>query len=264
MSTTAGQNNAHPLDDQTVAIVNEGGKGPFLLVCEHASNAIPSQFDGLGLSKEVQQSHIAWDPGACDVALLMSKLLDAPLIIQNVSRLIYDCNRPPTVLSSIPATSEIYDVPGNQNLTDAERERRVKDYYEPFSKMVASEIQKLRARAKAPLFITIHSFTPTYFGEKRTVELGILHDADARLANVMLGSLNAHSKLKLGENEPYGPKDGVTHTLLTHAIPNNLHNVMIEIRNDLIATDKDQEKIAKLLCDAAEDAAYLFQQQWSA
>lgn len=247
--------------DKTVDVVNASGKAPFLLVCEHASSFIPEEFANLGLSADVQQSHIGWDPGAYEVARFMSQLLDAPLVAQRVSRLVYDCNRPPSAESAIPARSEIYDVPGNQNLSESDRQRRVEMVYEPFCGAVAAQVDHLTGRTKTPMFITIHSFTPTYFGKQRAVELGILHDADARLATVLLGALGAHSKLRLGENEPYGPEDGVTHTLVKHALPRNLHNVMVEIRNDLIASTEDQKKIATLLCDAILDAHFLFEKQ---
>ena len=48
-------------------------------------------------------------------------------------------------------------------------------------------------------------------------------------------------------NEPYGPADGVTHTLRTHALPRGLANVMIEVRHDLIADAGSQEAMAQRL-----------------
>jgi len=71
--------------------------------------------------------------------------------------------------------------------------------------------------------------------------MGVLHDEDATLADAMLA---IPSTMEVQRNQPYGPEDGVTHTLKLHAIPNGLLNVMIEIRNDLIATVADQKKVA--------------------
>ncbi len=79
------------------------------------------------------------------------------------------------------------------------------------------------------------------------MELGILHDEDSWLADRMLDAA-AHSPLYRTErNEPYGPEDGVTHTLKLHGLANGLHNVMIEVRNDLIGDDVGQGVVAGYL-----------------
>ena len=99
----------------------------------------------------------------------------------------------------------------------------------------------------APVLVTVHSFTPVYYGKRRLLDIGLLHDSDTRLADAMLENATAHTDLKVERNAPYGPQDGVTHTLKEHAIPAGLPNVMIEIRNDLIATEEDQAAMAELL-----------------
>jgi len=63
----------------------------------------------------------------------------------------------------------------------------------------------------------------------------------------LLANAYQHTSLRVRRNEPYGPQDGVTHTLLEHAVSNGLHNVMIEIRNDLIATPEAQDGVAEML-----------------
>jgi len=105
----------------------EGGRNsnnmrPIVLVCEHASNFVPPNFNGLGLSEKQLQSHIAWDPGALDTAKLMVSKLDATLVASQVSRLIYDCNRPPHSSTAIPLSSEQQSIPGNSSITPAEKE----------------------------------------------------------------------------------------------------------------------------------------------
>ncbi|MAM89726.1 N-formylglutamate amidohydrolase [Allohahella sp. A8] len=215
-----------------------------LLVCEHASNFIPDQYHGLGLNDAVLQSHVAWDPGALEVARHLSELLDARLIASAVSRLVYDCNRPPHALDAMPARSEIHDIPGNANLGDAERASRVASVYKPFKKQLKTTLQSMSG---TPIIITIHSFTPVYKGQQRTVEIGILHDRDSRLADALLQIAQQNCERIVRRNQPYGPKDGVTHTLKAHALPSHYLNVMIEIRNDLIATPHDQEAMALML-----------------
>jgi predicted N-formylglutamate amidohydrolase len=227
--------------DEPCTLTNPGGGSSIVLVCEHASNRIPTEYNNLGLDDATRTSHIAWDPGASAVAGALSTLLDAKLVQSTISRLVYDCNRPPEAADCIPAKSEIYEVPGNQWLQDDDRAHRVDMAYRPFQRLLARTLESI----SEPALVTIHSFTPIYFGARRATEIGILHDADSRLADEML-RISADTLPGLVErNRPYGPADGVTHTLKEHAIEKGRLNVMIEIRNDLIATSAQQEEMAK-------------------
>ncbi len=225
-----------------VALDNQDGASPVLLVCEHAANTIPASLDQLGLDSATANSHVAWDPGALGVARELSRLLDATLIRARFSRLVYDCNRPPESPGAMPEKSEVHTIPGNRALTPVARAARVAALYEPFKKTLTNEITRRILQHRPPVLVTIHSFTPVYFGTPRSVELGLLHDEDAALATAMLAAAPAGIDARL--NDPYGMADGVTHTLKLHAIPNGLANVMIEVRNDLLASPADQKKIA--------------------
>lgn len=232
-----------------VEIINPNAASNILLVCEHASNYIPPHLNGLGLSSEAITSHAAWDPGALIVAKMMSELLDATVIAPTFSRLIYDCNRPPTSPTAMPKKSEIYDVPGNANLSEDEKRTRVNEFYLPYCNTLSDFVDARVGAGRDPVFVTIHSFTPVYHGRTREVEVGIIHDADARLAEAFLTFCGDHSEHVFRINDPYGPEDGVTHTLNTHAGSKGLHNAMVEIRNDLITDEKSQCKMAALLAN---------------
>jgi len=218
-------------------IEREGAPGPFLLVCEHASRFIPASLDHLGLEGGVLGSHIAWDIGALDVARALSEKCDATLIFQKISRLVYDCNRPPQASSAMPTLSEIYPVPGNENLSDREKFDRLSQIYVPFHQAVARQIVARHKRRQETILITIHSFTPLWHGKKRDCEIGFLYELDDALwGRHLLACAQATGRFDCRENEPYGPEDGQTmHTIRLHARPNGLKNVMIEIRHDLIA-----------------------------
>ncbi|MEP3280433.1 MAG: N-formylglutamate amidohydrolase [Stappiaceae bacterium] len=232
-----------------VGIINPDGAGPVVLVCEHASAFIPPEFKGLGLNEAQRDSHIAWDPGAFQVAKAMSELLDAPLVHQTVSRLLYDCNRPPEAPSAIPETSEIHDIPGNHGLLPSEKKARAERFYYPFQSALNDVIDHRSHRPQQPVLVTIHTFTPNFRGESRTLDVGILHDSDRRLADAMLENMRGDGALAFGRNKPYGPQDGVTHTLADQAIPLGLLNVMIEIRNDLVSERATQIAMANKLVD---------------
>jgi predicted N-formylglutamate amidohydrolase len=224
--------------------VNEQGRSPFVLICEHASNTLPKALGTLGLPEPELTRHIAWDIGAEKVGRLLSRLIDAPLLLQRYSRLAYDCNRPPESPDSIPEVSELTAIPGNRKLSAEDRLARARDIYRPFHDGVSAVLDKRAAGGQRSLLVSIHSFTPVYKGKPRSVELGILHDRDTTLsAKLIKGFPNVDARL----NEPYGPKDGVLHTLNLHGFARGLQHAMIEIRNDLVATDRGQDEWAQRL-----------------
>jgi predicted N-formylglutamate amidohydrolase len=233
--------------DAAVEVLNPNGAGPAVLLCEHASAHIPAVYRGLGLSRAVWDSHAVWDPGALSVSRHLSAMLDAPLIAGGVSRLVFDCNRPPEAPSAIPERSELIEVPGNQNLSDAERAHRTETVYRPFCAAVSAVLEARKAREQATALVTIHSFAPVYFGKPRSVEIGILHDSDSRLADAMLAQAGGPGSRWIERNRPYGPGDGVTHSLKIHGIANGLQNVMIEVRSDLLTTADERAGTAREL-----------------
>ena len=230
-----------------VALENASARGRIILVCEHASRLLPKSLGTLGLSQEALASHIAWDPGALAVARRMAKSLDATLIFQRFSRLVYDCNRPPESPAAMPEKSEVFDGPGNAGLDQAARDARTEALYLPFREKLAGLVKSRIADGRAPVIVTMHSFTPVYFGKPREVEIGILHDADTRIADGMLAAAKSVGLYAVRRNEPYGPEDGVTHTLREHGLANGLPNVMIEVRNDLIRDEVGQGVVADYL-----------------
>jgi predicted N-formylglutamate amidohydrolase len=231
-------------EESPFVAVNEQGRSPFVLICEHASSTMPKALGTLGLPEAELTRHIAWDIGAEKVGRLLSRLMDAPLLLQRYSRLAYDCNRPPESPDSIPEMSELTAIPGNKKLSTEDRLARTREIYRPFHDGVSAVLDKRTAGGQTSLVVSIHSFTPIYKGKPRSVELGILHDRDATLSSKLIKSFpNIDARL----NEPYGPKDGVLHTLNLHGFTRGLQHAMIEIRNDLVSTERGQDEWAQRL-----------------
>ena len=222
---------------------NRQSLGRVILVCEHASSAIPVGYRDLGLGPQARLAHIAWDPGALDLARSLSRRLDACLVHAPVSRLIYDLNRAPDQEGAMPARSEVFDIPGNATISAEERNRRTQSVYVPFHNDLGAEVARRMALGLHPVIITIHSFTPVWHGTPRAVEFGVIHDSIPSLAQAIVaasGPLGLHTEM----NAPYSAADGVTHMLRRHATPFALPNAMLEVRNDLIASPAMAEAIA--------------------
>lgn len=228
-------------------IENPQAAGRLVLVCEHASNHIPPRWGDLGLTDEQRRAHIAWDIGALGLARGLAQRLDAVLVHAPVSRLVYDCNRAPHMAGAMPARSEVHDIPGNAAIDPTERAARTAAVYLPFHDGLHALLMDRLARGLSPVVVTIHSFTPVYFGKTRAVEFGVIDDADPTLPQAILRAARSHTALRVEMNEPYSAKDDVTHTLRVHATPYGLPNAMLEIRNDLIATPQAEAAMAATL-----------------
>jgi predicted N-formylglutamate amidohydrolase len=227
-----------------VTVVNEAGASPYILTCEHASNHMPARYGRLGLSDEDMRSHIAWDIGAALLARRLSDLLDAPLFLSGYSRLLIDCNRPPGSRSSIPAQSESIEIPGNRGLTAADIEHREKTFFRPFQERIMRVLDDRQTANRASVILGIHSFTPTYLGIGRIWHVGILHGESAELASQLIEGFRRDSALVVGDNEPYRIDPKEDYTVPVHGDARGIPAVLIEVRNDLLASAGDIESWA--------------------
>lgn len=239
-------------------VENATGRGPVVLVCDHASSHVPACWRSLGLSARELEAHIAWDPGALATARRLSGLLDAPLVACMVSRLVIDVNRRLDSPTLIPEVSDTMTIPGNRGLADGERQRRVQAIYEPYhaavDRTIANRVAaspaiagEARSHEPPPAVVSIHTFTPIFQGVARAMHAGVLFGPDDRLARLLLAELGAEPGMVVGENVPYRPADGVYWTLERHAVARGLASVMIEIRNDLVATRDQADAWARKL-----------------
>jgi len=229
-------------DPPAARVLNPAGRGPVCLVCEHASAEIPTRLKDLGLAEADRYSHAVWDIGAEKLARRLSSLLDAPLVLGGISRLVYDCNRPPERADAMPSRTEEIDIPGNAEISDTERAARVREVYEVFHTTLTDRLERM---PEQPVLVTVHSFTPQWHERPRATEIGLLHDADATLARAMQSA--AVGPFSVALNAPYSAADGVTHLLARHGTSRGLSNVMIEVRNDLLGTEAEIGQVAAAL-----------------
>jgi predicted N-formylglutamate amidohydrolase len=227
-------------DPAPVRLLRPEGRSDFLLTGDHAGRAIPQRLGTLGLPESELARHIAWDIGIAGVTERLSDALDATAVLQVYSRLVIDCNRRPDWDSSIPTISEATAIPGNEGLSEEDREVRRRAIFAPYHDRIAGLIEARRVAGRRIVLVAMHSFTPVFKGVARQVEVGILYNRDTRLAHIMLDLLRAEGDLVVGDNQPYAVGDLTDYTVPVHAEPRSLPHVEIEIRQDLIADPAGQ------------------------
>ena len=223
---------------------------PLILLCDHASNHMPAAYAGLGLPAGQFERHIGYDIGARDTVLGLASKLGGRAVLSRFSRLLIDPNRGLDDPTLIMRLSDGAVVPGNAAVDDAERQRRIARFHQPYHGAVAAAITDVLARGLTPFIVSLHSFTPAWKGTPRPWHVGILWDRDEVVARAMIAGFERQGDLVVGDNEPYhGALEG--DTMYTHATAHGLPHALIEIRQDLIATksgvDEWVERVAQVI-----------------
>jgi predicted N-formylglutamate amidohydrolase len=239
-----------PGDPPAFSVHNEKGRAPLLLLCDHASKAVPAALSDLGLPQDVLSRHIGWDIGGLDTALELSRLLDAPLVASGYSRLVIDCNRWPGGEGSTPEISDGTPVPANKGLTQAEIDARAEACFWPYHREVDRQLDRLTADGANAALLVMHSFTPQMNGFERPWHVGVLWNDDARLPEPLLAELRRDAELVVGDNEPYSARASYEYTLNAHARSRALPHCSLEVRQDLIATPSEARAWARRLAPA--------------
>ena len=230
------------------------GRSAFVIVVDHAGHRIPRCLGDLGLPASELRRHIAWDIGALDVARRMSTALDAPLVAQNYSRLVIDCNRDPRVATSIPKVSESVEIPGNVGLSDAEVSARRMEIFELYHERVRGLLEGRLAERRGTILVAQHTMTNSYKGVRREMHAAVLYNRDRRFAGLVLDALRREAGLIVADNEPYFVSDETDYTIPHHGEARGLPHVEIEIRQDLVSDEGGQAEWAERITRALQDA----------
>ena len=248
-----------PDDPPPVEILNPDGRADALLICDHASAAIPTALGSLGLDPGQRRLHIAWDIGVAEVVRRLCTRLDVPGVLSGYSRLVVDCNRQLDDPSSIAQESDDIAVPGNRGLDKKARRSRAEACFWPYQRAIAERIATAKARGQVPMLFSLHSFTPVMQGFERPWQIGILSNRDRRVAERLLHMLRRDPTLVVGDNEPYDGRVGRGYGIVEHGERNGLPHALIEIRQDQIDTQRGAEAmaacLAPILAEIIGDAA---------
>jgi predicted N-formylglutamate amidohydrolase len=243
-----------PDEPAPARVLRESGTSDFVLTADHAGKTIPRRLGTLGVSAVDLERHIAWDIGIAGVTENLSRVLDATAVLQTYSRLVIDCNRDPSWPSAMPAISEFTEIPGNADLSEADRLARTSEIFLPYHHRIATLLDARAASGRRTILVAMHSFTPVFKGEPRMIEVGVLYFRRTRLAKAMLELLRNESDLTVGENAPYALTEDSDYSIPFHGERRGLEHVEIEIRQDLIASPAGQaawaDRFARLLTAA--------------
>jgi predicted N-formylglutamate amidohydrolase len=230
----------------------------FLIVVDHASRRIPRRLGDLGLPAAELERHIAWDIGSLAVARQVAATLDAPLVAQNYSRLVIDCNRDPTVASSIPIVGESIQIPGNVGLSAQQIGARRSEIFDPYHGHLRALLDARQAAGRPTILVSQHSMTNIFRGVRRAMHAAILYNRDRRFAGLVLDMLRREPDLQVADNEPYFVSDETDYTIPRHGEARGLPHVEIEIRQDLLHDSAGQASWAQRIADALRDAEHAF------
>lgn len=238
-------------------VLEDIGRSPFLFTADHAGRYLPKSLGTLGLSETDLARHIAWDIGIADVSRLVASHFGAFLIMQPYSRLVIDCNRPPESPTSIAVLSEHTQIPGNLELTAAQRHERRVSIFDPYHARIEAELERRRRVGQPTILVAMHSFTPIFKGEGRVWEAGVLYNRDSRLA-LKLHEVLVKVGLVVGDNQPYHVSDDSDYGIPRYGEQRGNLHVELELRQDLISDVPGQRRFSDILCRALPLAAAHF------
>jgi predicted N-formylglutamate amidohydrolase len=234
------------------------GRSNFVIVVDHAGARIPRRLGTLGVATSELQRHIAWDIGSLGLARRLAASLDAPLVAQNYSRLVIDCNRDPRTPTSIAPVSEWTEIPGNLGLSEDERAARRAEIFDPYHACIRALLDAREAAGRLTILVAQHTMTDVYKGVRRAMHGAVLYNRDRRFAGLVLDRLRREPGLIFGDNEPYFVSDETDYTIPHHGEGRGLPHVEIEIRQDLVRDESGQEAWANRIAAALRDAEAAF------
>ncbi len=235
---------ALPSTDAVEAVPGPAG-APVLLCCEHASARVPAPWSVHPEDAPWMATHWAIDLGARALTLDLAARLGAPALLARFSRLLCDANRPPAAPDLARAEVEGHRLHLNRGIDAAERARRVARFHTPYHAALDAQL----APDPPQLLFSVHTFTPRYLDEVRTVQLGVLFDLHDALG-ARFAALLAPAGLETACNAPWSGKAGLAYSPDRHGRAAGVPYLELEVRNDLLATPDQVARIGTVVADA--------------
>lgn len=218
------------------------GGGPFVFTCEHATRLLPEWPCEPG-DRPLLEDHWGWDIGAADLTRALVERTGSFAVLSRFSRLVCDPNRSPEEASFVVGEIDGVPLSFNRGVGAEERDRRRRRYFDPYHDAIDRAIRD-RISIPAPVHLcSIHSFTPSYLGRRRPMEVGVLFDVHHDHAFRLEGAL-AEQGFEAVLNAPYSALDGLIYSAQRHGRTHDLPYLELEVRQDLIDTPEKARSIA--------------------
>jgi predicted N-formylglutamate amidohydrolase len=232
------------------SVLRAGGRGQFVILCDHASNFIPAELDQLGLPAAELARHIACDIGAAGVAEALSEIFDAPAVFSPASRLVIDCNRHLDAADLIPECSDGTVIPGNLMLPAPARALRIERWFHPYHAAVETILDERAARGVGSIVLSIHSMTDNLAGSHRPWQIAFSSHKDRSMVQPLINLLRQRPDIEVGDNQPYAMEQAIDYSVPFHALRRNLRYIQVEFRQDQVQDPQAQVRWAKRLASA--------------
>jgi predicted N-formylglutamate amidohydrolase len=239
----------HPeLIHENVQRVRGRDEVPILILCEHASNAVPEDVE-LGIPQRTLDSHWGWDRWAWDTLQRFAQPLGATTLGARVSRLVIDVNRGADEPTLIRLDAEHLPIPGNMGLSAEAVAARIERFHAPYHAAADAELARLKAlHGERLVFLTFHSFTGDYLDEDRDFDVGVLFDAHEELAAGVKRAL-ATKGLRVRLNEPYSGYRGQIYSAAVHGEAHDVPYFEIELNQHVLEDPARRARIARVFQD---------------
>ena len=222
--------------------------GPFVFLCEHATRRVP-EWEPNAADRELLEDHWGWDIGAADLARDLVSRTRSCGVLARFSRLVCDPNRDPDEQSFVVEEIDGHRLSFNLFVDADERARRRAAYFDPYHDAIEATLRARAAHERGFQLCSIHSFTPIYRGDPRSLEVGVLFDVHDDYAKSLAAAI-AEQGFTATTNEPYSGKEGLIYAARRHGRAYDLTYVELEVRQDLIETPEKATEVGSRIATA--------------
>ncbi len=231
------------------------GESALIFTGPHNGKIIPECLpSSLGMEDEwFQNAHEASDLYMAELfEQMQDRFTQASFLAGNYSRLVCDLNRQPDY--SVTLQSSEHDhmlIPENQPECCCQQEqlRRITALHNPYHDAKFELVSEVRKKHAGVIMLDMHSFTPTWQGTPREVEIGTIRAEKTPLSRALESYLKEQDQYKFISGEPYRVAERPESAANMVKDRNDLQYLGIEIRSDLIDTAEKREKICAFLQD---------------
>lgn len=222
-----------------------------IVTCEHAGNIIPKKFQKYFLKEDkVLSSHEGLDIGAFALARDFAKKFPI-FFYSKISRLLIELNRSlhhPKLFSKF-----------TKGLNVETKEQIVDQYYLPYREEIDKTIKELIKEGYVILHLSVHSFTGSLNGDKRTTDIGLLYDPkrknEKNFSRMWQKKIKTEDRaLRVRMNYPYlGTADGFVTALRKKYKGKQYIGLELEVNQDILKNKALTAKVNSVLLQTFEN-----------